>query len=59
MAKRWPIVFPSYELICFLDTKVACPWIVVIPTNKLCPDNFRDVGKALVVQHAVNVVPVF
>ena len=27
-------------------------------TNKLCPDDFRDVGEALMVQHAVNVVPI-
>ena len=56
MAKRWPIAFPGYELTCFLDTKVAYQRIVVMPTNKLCPDDFQDVGEALVVQHAVNVV---
>ena len=28
-----------------------------MPTNKLCPDDFRDIGEALVVQHAVDVVP--
>ena len=59
MAKRWPIVFPGYELICFLDTKVACQRIVVMPTNKLCPDNFRDIGEALVVQNAIDIVPTF
>ena len=57
MAKRWPIVFLGYELTCFLDTKMVCQRIVVMPTNKLCPDDFRDVGEALVVQHAVDVVP--
>ena len=56
-AERWPIVFSSYELTCFLDTKVACQWIVVMPANKLCPDNFRDVGEALVVQNPIDVVP--
>ena len=25
--------------------------------NELCLDNFRDIGKALVVQDAINVVP--
>ena len=59
ITERWPIVFSRYELTCFLDTKVACQWIVVMPTNKLCSDDFRDVGEALVVQHAINVVPVF
>ena len=29
-----------------------------MPANKLCPDDFRDVGEALIVQHTVNVVPV-
>ena len=43
---------------CFLDTEVACQRIVVMPTNKLCPEDFRDVGEALMVQHAVDVVPV-
>ena len=28
-----------------------------MPTNKLCSDDFWDVGEALVVQDAVNVVP--
>ena len=27
-----------------------------MPTNKLCPDNFRDVRETLVVQDAVDVV---
>ena len=30
-----------------------------MPANKLYSDNFRDIGEALVVQHAVNVVPAF
>ena len=29
-----------------------------MPTDELCLDDFRDVGKALVVQHAVDVLPV-
>ena len=49
MAKRWPIVFPGYEFMYFLDTKVACQWIVVMPTNKLYLDDFRNVSDALVV----------
>ena len=49
MAERWLVVFLGYELTCFLNTKVACQQIVVMPTNKLCPDDFRDVGEALVV----------
>ena len=57
MAKRWPIVFSGYELTCFLNTEVACQRIVVMPTNKLCPDDFRDVGEALVVQNPIDVVP--
>ena len=28
-----------------------------MPTNKLYPDDFRDVGKALVVQNPIDVVP--
>ena len=27
-----------------------------MPANKLCPDNFRDVREALVVQNPINVV---
>ena len=59
MEERWPVVFLGYELTCFLNTKLACQWIVVMPDNKLCPDDFRDVGEALVVQHAIDVVPAF
>ena len=58
-AERWPVVFLGYELTCFLDTKVACQQIVVMPTNKFCSDDFRDVEKALVVQHAIDVVLAF
>ena len=58
MAERWLVVFLGYELTCFLNTKVACQRIVVMPTNKLYLKDFRDVGEALMVQHAVNVVPV-
>ena len=28
-----------------------------MPANKLCPDNFRDIGETLVVQNPINVVP--
>ena len=58
-AERWPVVLLSYELTCFLDTKVICQRIVVMPTNKLCLDDFRDVREALVVQHTIDVVPAF
>ena len=44
---------------CFLDTIVACQQIIVMPANKLCPDNFRDAEETLVVQYAVNIVPAF
>ena len=30
-----------------------------MPANKLCPDDFWDIAEALVVQHAVDVVPAF
>ena len=56
-AERWPVVFLGYKLTYFLDTEVACQQIVVMPANKLCPDNFRDVGEALVVQNPINVIP--
>ena len=29
----------------------------MVPANELCLDDFRDIGEALVVQHAVNVFP--
>ena len=29
-----------------------------MPANKFCPDNFRDVGEALVVQNTVGVLPI-
>ena len=57
MTKRWPIVLSGYKLTCFFDTKVACQWIVVMLTNKLCLDDFRDVEEALVVQNPIDVVP--
>ena len=56
MAKRWPRVFPGYELTCFLDTKVACQRIVVMPINKLCSDDFWDVREALILQDVVDIV---
>ena len=36
---------------------MACQQIVVMPTNKLCLDDFRDIGEALVVQNTVDVIP--
>ena len=56
-AERWPVVFSGYELTCFLDAEVACQWIVVMPTNKLRPDDFRDIREALVVQNPIDVIP--
>ena len=57
MAKRWPVVFPSYKFKCFLDIKVACQRIIVMPANKLYSDNFWDVREALLVQNSINVIP--
>ena len=34
----------------------TCQRIVVMPTNKLCLDNFRDIRKALVVQNPINII---
>ena len=58
MVKCWPVVFPGYELTYFLNTELACQRIVVMPTNKLYLDDFWDVEEVLVVQDAVNVLPV-
>ena len=58
-AKFWLVVFSGYELMCFLDTKVTCQRIVVMPANKVCSDDLQDVGEAPIVQHAVNVIPAF
>ena len=44
---------------CILDTEVVCQLIVVMSANNFCLDDFRDVSEALVVQHAVDVVPLF
>ena len=30
----------------------------MMPADKLCQDGFREIGEALVVQHAVDVLPV-
>ena len=35
------IVFPTDELSGFIDTKVLCQWIVVVPTNELYLNDFR------------------
>ena len=55
MAKRWQVVFPSYKLMYFLNIKVACKWIVVMPADELYPDDFWNIREALVVQDPVNV----
>ena len=36
-----PIIFPTNELSGFIDTKVPCQWVVVVPANELCSNNFR------------------
>ena len=56
MAKHWLVIFLGYELICFLNTKVAYQRIVVMPANKLCPDNFWDIREALVVENPINII---
>ena len=57
MAKGWPIVFLGYKLTYFFDIEVVCQQIVVIPTNKLCPDDFRDLREALMLPNPIDVVP--
>ena len=56
MANHWLIVFLGYELTFFLNIKVACQQIVLMPTYKLYPDDFWDVGEALVVQNFIDIV---
>ena len=58
MTKQRPVVFLGYELTCFLNTKVTYLLIVIMLTDKLCPDSFRDEGEALVMQYAVDVLPI-
>ena len=59
MAERWPVIFPGYKLMRFLDTKVTCQQIIMMPANKLCSEDFRDIREGLDVQHAVNIVLAF
>ena len=36
-----PIVFPTNELLSFIDTKMPNQWIVVVPTDELRLNDFR------------------
>ena len=56
MANCKLVIFLGYELMCFFNTKVACQRIVIMPTNKLCPDDLRDVGETLIVLNPINII---
>ena len=40
-SEAWPIVFPVNDFPRFVDTKIACQRVVMIPTNELCLNDFR------------------
>ena len=49
MAKWWLVIFLGYKLTYFLNIKVACLLAIMMPANELYPDDFQDLGEALVV----------
>ena len=51
-----PIIFPADELFGFIDTKMACQRVVVVPVNELGSNDFRYKRQTLVVQHPINVL---
>ena len=43
IVKHWPVVFPCNKFAYFFDANVACLWVVVIPADESCPDDFRNI----------------
>ena len=41
LSEARPVIFPADELSGFIDTKIACQRVVVVPTTKLYLNNFR------------------
>ena len=40
LSEAWPIIFPADELPGFINTKMACQRVVVVPTKKLGLNDF-------------------
>ena len=37
----WPIVFPADKVLDFINAKMSCQRVVVVPTDDLCLNDFR------------------
>ncbi len=55
-AKGRPIVLSGDQLSSFFNSEVTSQWIVVIPADQSCEDDFRKIEEALVMQQSIYVL---
>ena len=39
--ETWLIISPANKLFCLIDTEIFCQRVIVVPTDKLCLNDFR------------------
>ena len=59
LTQRRPVIFPSNQLLGFINPEMACKKIVVMPTDQLQSNDPRNVRKASILKHSFNVFPSF
>ena len=37
----WPIILPANEIFYFINTKMICQKVIVMPANKVCLNDFK------------------
>ena len=58
-AKGWPVILLGNQLLCLVNSKMPCKWIIVVTTYHLGTDDFSDVWEASVLEHSLDVFPLF
>ena len=52
-----PIVFPTAQLSCLVNTKMSCKRIIMVTTYHLGTDDFWDVKESLILEYSFDVFP--
>ena len=56
---RRPVIFPGNQLAGLVDSEMTCQRIVVMSTNQFRSNDLRNIGKAFILEHSLDIFPSF
>ena len=59
VAKSFPVLYSSNIFLHFFNIEVTCQWVVIVPTNQLSFNNFRNIGQVLIIKNSIGIFLLF